>query len=121
MYTEIIPPIQDDSRFKGVERTHSTYSDDKWIIITTKASKDALTLFIDNLIEKSNVPTFNPNKRSGHSTKYNVNSTLVSYAVMIQQNTEPTENTKYNFFLQFKKGFPNIIRPYLEYRFSLLP
>ena len=54
MYSEAILSLQDDIRSKGVERTHSTALDNKWIILNTKTSKDAATLVIDKLIEQSN-------------------------------------------------------------------
>ena len=80
--------------FKGVGRTYSTDSDGKWIILTTKASKDAAILFIENLIENSNAPNTNPNKKPCLSTIYNFTSTLVSYAAIFQQKTEPIHITK---------------------------
>ena len=94
MYTEILPSLQNDIWFKEIGRTHSTYSDSKWIIITAKASKDTTTVLINNLIEKSNDPTSNPNKRPGRSTKYNINSILLAYAAILHQNIEVTDNTK---------------------------
>ena len=66
------------------------------IIITTKASKEVDIIIIDNSIEKSSDPNSNPDKRPGHSTKYNINSTLVSYSAILQNNVEPTDNTKMN-------------------------
>ena len=96
MYSELLPSLKQDPRFKGIERTHSTDSDGKWIIITTKASKEAAIVIIDSLIAKSSAPNTNPNKRPGRSTKYNINSTLVSYAAMLQKNLEPTDITKKN-------------------------
>ena len=83
MYSEILPSFQQDPKFKDVELTYSTDSDGKWIIITTKVSKEAAIVIIDNLIEKSSAPNSNPDKHLGRSTKYNVNSTLVSYATML--------------------------------------
>ena len=69
MYSEILPSLKQDTRFKGIERIHSTDSDGKWIIITTKASKEAAIVIIDSLIEKISAPNTHPNKRSGRSTK----------------------------------------------------
>ena len=62
MYSKILPSLEDDIRFKDVERTHTTELDGKRITIATKASKDATTLFIDKLIEQSNAPNTNPHK-----------------------------------------------------------
>ena len=94
MHSELLPSLKHDTRFKGIERTHSTDSDRKWIIITTKASKEAAIVIIDSLIEKSSVPNTNPNKRPGRCTKDNINSTLVNYVAMLQSNIEPTDTTK---------------------------
>ena len=94
IYSELLLSLKQDPRFKYIERTHSTDSDGKLIIITTKASKEAAIVIIDSLIEKRSAPNSNPNKRPGRSTKYNINSTLVSYAAMLQSNIEPTNNTK---------------------------
>ena len=96
MYSELLPSLKQDPRFKGIERTHSTDSDGKWIIITTKASKEAAIVIIDSLIAKSSAPNSNPTKRPGRSTKYNINSTLVSYAAILQNDMEPTDITKKN-------------------------
>ena len=96
MFSKLLPPLQHDSRFKGIELTHSTDSNGKWIIITTKVSKETVIVIIDSLIEKSSAPNSNPNKRPGRSTKYNVNSTLVSYTAMLQNNIEPTDKSKKN-------------------------
>ena len=96
MYSKLLPSLKHDPLFKGIERTHSTDSDGKWIIITTKVSKEAAIVIIDSLIEKSSAPNTNPNKRPGRSTKYNINSTLVSYAAMLQSNIEPTDTTTKN-------------------------
>ena len=46
------PSLQKNIRFKGAERTHSTDSDGKLVFITTKSSKDAAIITMDNLIEK---------------------------------------------------------------------
>ena len=71
IYSEILPSLQDIIRFKGVKRAHSTDSDGKLIIIIiTKASKDEVTLFVDQLIESSNIPNTNLNKVPGRCTKY---------------------------------------------------
>ena len=102
IYSELLPSLKKDPRFKGIERTHSTDSDEMWIIITTKSSKEAVIVIIDSLIEKNNAPNSNPNKRPGRSTKYNINSTLVSYAAMLQKIIEPTYNTKRTPLLAFK-------------------
>ena len=102
MYSELLPSLKHDPRFKGIKRTHSTDSDGKWILITTKASKEAAIVIIDSFIEKSSAPNTNPNKRTGRSTKYNINSTLVSYAVILQSNIEPNDNTKKIPLLMFK-------------------
>ena len=72
MYSELLSSLKQKSRFKGIARTHSTDSDGKWTIITTKASKEAAIVIIDSLIEKSSAPNSNPNKRPGWSTKYNI-------------------------------------------------
>ena len=69
IYSEIIPSLQQDPRFIRDERTFSTESDGKWIIITTKASKEKAIVIIDNLIEKRSAPNSDPDKRPGHSTK----------------------------------------------------
>ena len=50
MYSELLPSLQQDPRFKGTEHTYSTDSDGKWIIITTKASNKAAIIIIDSLI-----------------------------------------------------------------------
>ena len=102
MYSEILPSLQDFMRFKGVERTHSTDSDGKWIILTTKVSKDAANMFLYQLIENSNTPNQNPNTPPGRSTKYNVKSALVSYAAMLQQNTEAIDLTKKNISTEYR-------------------
>ena len=94
MFYELLPSVQQDPKFEGLERTHSTNSVGKWITITTKASKEVAIIIIDFLIEKSSAPTSNPNKRPGKSTRYNVNSTLVSYAAMLQIDIELTNNSK---------------------------
>ena len=96
MYSELLPSLQKDPRFKGIKRTHFTDSDVKWIIITKKTSKETAIVIIDSLIEKSSALNSNPNKHPGRSIKYNRNSTLVSYAPMLQNSIEPTDNTKKN-------------------------
>ena len=69
IYSEIIPSLQQDPRFIRDECTFSTESDGKWIIITTKASKEKAIVIIGNLIEKRSAPNSDPEKRPGHSTK----------------------------------------------------
>ena len=96
MFSKLLSPLQHDFRFKGIELTHSTDSNGKWIIVTTTASKETAIVIIDSLIEKSSAPNSNPNKRPGRSTKYNVNSTLVSYTSILQNNVEPTDKSKKN-------------------------
>ena len=120
MYSELLPSLKQDPRFKGIERIHSTDSDGKWIIITTKVSKEAAIVIIDSLIEKSSAPNTNANKRPGRSTKYNINSPLVSYAEMLQGNIEPTGNTQKSPSWCSKTKISNFIRPYFEYRIPLL-
>ena len=96
MYSKIFSSLQDDMRFKGVERTHSTDSDDKWIILATKVRIDTVTMFVDNLIESITALNTNTNKRLKRYTKYNVNYILVNHAAMLQQNTESIDTTKKN-------------------------
>ena len=81
--SEVLLYSQDDMRFEDFERTHSTGSDGKYIILTTKVNKDPTSMFVDKLIENSNTPNSNLKKRPGRSTKYDVNSTLVSYTTML--------------------------------------
>ena len=120
MYSELLPSLKQDPRFKGIERTHSTDSDGKWIIITTKASKEAAIVIIDSLIAKSSAPNTNPTKRPGRSTKYNINSILISYATMLQNDIEPTDITKKNPPLGVqKRNFQISYDLFFEYRFSL--
>ena len=102
MYSELLPSLQKGPRFKGIERTHSTDSDRKWIIITTKSSKEAAIVIIGSLIEKSSVPNSNPKTRPGRYAKYNINSTLVSCAAILQNSIESIDNTKKNPLLAFK-------------------
>ena len=66
------------------------------IIITTKASKEVNIIIVDNLIEKNSDPNPNPDKHPGHSKKCNINSTLVRYTAILQNNVEPTDNTEMN-------------------------
>ena len=84
IYSKNFSSLQDDMRFKGVKRTYSTGSDGKWIILATKVSKDIVAMFVDHLIESINALNTNTNKRIERYTKYNVNSTLVIYAAMLQ-------------------------------------
>ena len=120
MYSELLPSLKKDPWFKGIERTHSADPVEKWIIITTKASKEAANVIIDSLIEKNSPPNTNPNKRPGRSTKENINSTLVSYAAMLQSNIEPTDNTQNSPSWCSETKLPNFIWSYFEYRISLL-
>ena len=85
---------KDDSCLNGVVKTHMTDSNGKWIIPTTKARKDAATIVVDKFIENSNAPNTTPNKRPELSTKYNVNSTLIIYTVVLQQDVNPTDTAK---------------------------
>ena len=62
MYFELLSSLKQDPRFKGIERTHSTDSDGKWIIITTKTSKEEAIVIIDSLIAKSSAPNITPIK-----------------------------------------------------------
>ena len=119
MYSELLSSLKQDPRFKGIERTHSSDSGGNWIIVTTKASKEAVIVIIDSLIEKSNVLNTNPSKRPGRSTKYNINSTLVSYAGMLQSNIEPTDNTKKSSSWCSKTELPYFIQSYFNNRTSL--
>ena len=120
MYSELIPSLKQDPRFKGIQRTHSTNSDEKWIIVTTKASKEVAIVIIDSLIAKSSAPNTNPNKCPRRSTKYSINSTLVSYAVMLQSNIEPIGIRKKNLPLGIqKRNFQISYDLFFEYRFPL--
>ena len=65
MNSELLPSLKQDPRLKGIERTRSTDSERKWIIITTKTSKEEAIVIIDSLIEKSSAPNTNANKRLG--------------------------------------------------------
>ena len=65
IYSELLPSLKQVPRCRGIARTHSTDSDGKWILITTKASKEAAIVIIDSLIEKSSAPNTNANKRLG--------------------------------------------------------
>ena len=85
MYSEIFPSLQKVFRFKGFKRTYTTNSDNKWIILTTKTSKDTATMFVDNLIKNSNTPNISPNKRPGRGTKFNINSTFLNYTAIIKK------------------------------------
>ena len=120
MYSELLPSLQQDPRFKDIERTYSTDSDGKWIIITTKDSKEAVIVIVDSLIVKSSTSNTNPNKRPVRSTKYNINFTLVSYAKMLPNKIVPTDNSKRTFSWCPKTKLPNIIQFHFDYRLSLL-
>lgn len=101
MYSEIFSSLQKVFCFKGFERTYTTNSDDKWIMLTTKTSKDIATMFVDNLIKNSNTPNINPNKRPGGGTKFNINSTFLNYTAMIKNNNR-ADTTKKIYPFEYK-------------------
>ena len=68
----------------GLEPTYLNKSFGKWLVVVTKAQKDQARRAIDTVINETLFPDYQT-ERPGRSNKYNINSSLVTYAAALQK------------------------------------
>ena len=90
MYDGLYQQLLPQHSITGIEETHLTHISGKWLIVTTKKTKDPVQRDIDSLTLNSEIPTLIEHSPS-RTSKVNTHANFISYAAMLQGNTH-----KYN-------------------------
>ena len=86
MYAGLYQKLLSQPSITGIEETHLTHTNGKWLIVTTKKTKEQAQRDIDSLISNSEIPTSIENP-PGRTSKAHTHADYISYADMLQGDT----------------------------------
>ena len=89
MYGEISPQLIEIPSIRDIEATHLSEIKDKWVLVTTNLLKNRAQLEIDIIIKNYDIPD-SVTHPPGRAPSKLVNEAVVSYAIMLQNNTDAT-------------------------------
>ena len=92
MYEGIYQKLLSQPSITGIEETHLAHTSEKWLIVTTKKTKDQAQRDIDSLISNSEIPT-SIEHPPGRTSKVNTHADFISYAAMLQGDTHKYNET----------------------------
>ena len=81
--------ILDISSVIGIEPTYLTDSSGTWLVLVKKAQKDQARRAIDIVINETIFPD-SQTERHGRSNRHSINSSLVTYATVLQKESTPS-------------------------------
>ena len=83
IYNGLYQKLLSQPSITGIEETHLTHTSGKWLIVTTKKTKDQAQRDIDSLISNSEISTSLENP-PGRTSKVHTHADFISYAAMLQ-------------------------------------
>ena len=90
MNDKVYDKLRQVAGISGIEETHLTLDKGKWLVVTNKACKTQVKKEVDRLLREMTLKIIAPeyNNQPGTISREHRNPTLVSYAAMLQKETE---------------------------------